>query len=484
MDILKEVRPFGRAAAVLWCAFASVALYVAFSGWRYDDPYITYRYAENIARGSGFVYNAGEYILSTTTPAFAALLAALRFAGVQNLHAAALVIGCASIGVGAWALFLLLQSAGRPWAAWTAVLIYPVLLLLTNTLSSETPTFLALTLCALAAYARGRWVLTALCCSLAMLVRGDGALLVAVLCIDYVVRRFDDLRAGRLLVPWPALVAFLVIVGAWSIWATAYFGSPFPVTLAAKRAQGIMQISTSFFDGLTGLPRYLPSLLRWPEIAVAAFGAVAALRHRRVDSLLVVWTAAYVAAYSALGVTRYFWYYAPVVPGFVLCLALGLDELFAWISTRVAAAARFGYGAAVGLILLGHVVHMAPAAGQTDPRYSIYRSTGEWLRANTPAAARLGMLEVGVIGYYADRAVVDFAGLVQPDVAMRIEPASTYDDLALYAIEAHRPDWLVLIDGALPKSEARARERCVVRQQFPGDSYAAPISLSVWQCPT
>ena len=43
-----------------------------------DDAYITYRYAENLAGGNGFVYNVGEQILGTSTPLYTLLLAGSR----------------------------------------------------------------------------------------------------------------------------------------------------------------------------------------------------------------------------------------------------------------------------------------------------------------------------------------------------------------------------------------------------------------------
>jgi hypothetical protein len=50
-----------------------------------DDAYITYRYARNIATGVGFVYNAGERVLGTTTPAYTLLMAGLsRLSGYSD----------------------------------------------------------------------------------------------------------------------------------------------------------------------------------------------------------------------------------------------------------------------------------------------------------------------------------------------------------------------------------------------------------------
>ena len=40
-----------------------------------DDAYITFRYARNLAEGLGLVYNPGEWVLGTTAPLWAVVLA-------------------------------------------------------------------------------------------------------------------------------------------------------------------------------------------------------------------------------------------------------------------------------------------------------------------------------------------------------------------------------------------------------------------------
>src|SRR5262245_13423472 len=45
----------------------------------YDDAYITFRYARNLAAGVGFVYHAGEWILGTTSPLFGLLCSVFFF---------------------------------------------------------------------------------------------------------------------------------------------------------------------------------------------------------------------------------------------------------------------------------------------------------------------------------------------------------------------------------------------------------------------
>jgi len=66
---------------VLYSGMLALFLFFVFSSWAYDDPFITFRYAQNLRAGLGFVYNPGERILSTTTPLYTLLLAGLSFSG-------------------------------------------------------------------------------------------------------------------------------------------------------------------------------------------------------------------------------------------------------------------------------------------------------------------------------------------------------------------------------------------------------------------
>jgi len=46
------------------------------------------------------------------------------------------------------------------------------------------------------------------------------------------------------------------------------------------------------------------------------------------------------------------------------------------------------------------------------PRGVLYRAAGEWLHAFSPPTARLAYTEIGVVGYYSERPIVDLMGLV------------------------------------------------------------------------
>ena len=135
---------------------------------------------------------------------------------------------------------------------------------------------------------------------------------------------------------------------------------------------------------------------------------------------LLLWTGLYLLAYVILGVSRYFWYYGPLAPAAALLATLGLVASLRWAAQHW----RLIRPYAPALLVLGLLLLLAPQAKSavyrlqhSDQRQAAYRKAGEWLVTNTPPDATVGMLEVGVIGYYARRPVIGFAGLIQPENA-------------------------------------------------------------------
>jgi hypothetical protein len=79
--------------------------------------------------------------------------------------------------------------------------------------------------------------------------------------------------------------------------------------------------------------------------------------------------------------------------------------------------------------------------------------------------------------------MIDFAGLLQPQVALRFTPDSTYDDAAIWAIQHFQPDYIVLRQETLPRvaRDSALRERCRLVQALSAPAYATP--LEIYNCP-
>ena len=79
--------------------------------------------------------------------------------------------------------------------------------------------------------------------------------------------------------------------------------------------------------------------------------------------------------------------------------------------------------------------------------------------------------------------MVDFAGLIQPKVAERLDPDSTYEDAATWAIETYRPEYIVLQEGLFSDLERNYTSRsCVPIKKFTGEQFQYPWNLEIFDC--
>jgi len=460
---------------LLLLAGVAALLFVLFRDWAYDDPFITFRYAANLQAGLGFVYNPGLRVLSTTTPLYTLLLALLGLLW-PDLPRLSVLVGAVSLGLGGLALYLLGRCWRTPTAGALAALLYPLSPLMLGTLGAETGFYLMWVLGALALYARGRYRGAAVLAGLATLTRGDGILVGGVLALAFLGKHRR--------VPWRPLGLFLLTTLPWFLFAWGYFGSPFPATLAAKRFQAQMAISDSFLEGFVRMVvNYARQPLYLPYGLLLVLGLGYAMVRARPWLLLVAWGSAYFIGYTLLGVSRYFWYYAPFTPVFLALVGLGGQALEELGSRALPGLRRHPWWRWVlaGLLLVPQLTGIRYLYRHPDPRARIYRDVGRWLAEHTPPGARVGTLEVGIIGYYAQRPMVDFAGLIQPEVARQMGRESTYEDTALWAVRTYRPEFLVLDPNGFPRlMQEFVASRCTPLRRFARPEYSG--ELVVYRC--
>ena len=459
-----------RARIRLWPILAllglAMLLGICLSAMTFDDPFVTYRYARNAALGRGLVYNTGERVLSTTTPLYALLLAAAHVLAQGLLGSGRALVGLPAVSNGlstaglflaACFLYLLGVRFENACTGWVAALLFVTAPLLWLSLGFEMGLYLALALGAFYCYASGRLSIAAALLALALLTRGDGILPAVALAGHHIVTQRR--------IPWRAAAVYSAVAAPLLVYLTVTFGSPLPVTLAAKSAQATLGV-TGFYAGTTflqgarilGLAYVSQSRLYLCFLPFILLGLVAALRRERWTLPVLLWAILHLGGYSILGVAPYYWYYAPLLPAAALLTAVG-------IATAVGAASalvrplrvRSVVVVALGFLLTApHLVSNAQsrqallhprASHPEDPQYkvlpeakvAVYRRVGDWLRQNTPEDVLVGVTEVGVIGYYSERTMVDFLGLLRPQVVDALKRG----DMA-WALLYYQPDYVVL----------------------------------------
>ncbi|HVR11163.1 MAG TPA: hypothetical protein VMW75_24180 [Thermoanaerobaculia bacterium] len=401
------------AALACWTAV------VACIAWRLrgaalDDFFITYRYGLNLAGGRGFVFNAGERVFALTNPGLALVLAlthALTRASVPVLASA--LSGLSLLAVAALVLAEA-QAVRRVPEAWLGGTLLVTASFLWVLQGGEGMAMLALLLLA-ARWADGRPVTAGTLAGLAVWFRPEaavGAGLLAVLV--WRERRRAPLRLA-------AAAAVVVLAGVAAAWL--YFGTPVPNSLAAKRAMAAGTSGLRFWPTSAELARRHAGPL-WPAVVgLGVLGQWPLLRAGgRCLRLLSSFALSLAVLYPLLGV--------PYAPWYVLPMAVALLYGVAFLAGFLARLGAGGAAPAVKVLALAAAVaalapvglSLLPAEARWLRRYSwpphmrAYRQAAEWLRANAPPAASVSYYEVGALGYFSDRTVIDLVGIVTPEL--------------------------------------------------------------------
>lgn len=399
----------------------------------YDDAFISYRYARNLARGLGLVFNPGadwEPVLGTTTPGYTVFLSLWSRLGL-DLPLASRGWNFAFDAASAW---LLIDLSGRRRLLSTLLALgfatHPELVRISAG-GMEAPLLVLLTLGAAHRMRAERWAQAGVAAALACTVRPEAVLLVLALAVV-------AWRRGAL-VRYAAPV--LVIGVAYASALTWVYGSPIPQSVRSKaRFHGHAKTLETWGEILT--QAFLPRRLYLPALPLCALGVRRALSR---DSALrpVSWFGlAIVAAYFLARPHTWGWYYAVPLTAWTIWCAYGvawLAERIPWPRPLAGAAARFG-PAAGALAVAGAFLAVAPRLHDpvTARVYEPMATFGAEARESSRGATLLAG-DIGAIGYFTDGfdggVIYDLQGLTWPE-ALGHEP--------LELMRAHWPDYMMM----------------------------------------
>ncbi|HTR97939.1 MAG TPA: hypothetical protein VMH61_08560 [Candidatus Acidoferrales bacterium] len=451
---LTRIEKIGLAASLL----LALALMWPVRGYITDDTFIHLQFAKNLAAGRGFAFNAGEHVYGTTSPLWVALLADGMMLGLDGLRVAR-VLGLLST-LGSVVLFfrLMRRTLRMPELRALATLTWSAnaWMIRWSLSGMETPLAVMLVLAGFVAFTEGQqWgarpVRTGAFWALAAMVRPEAVVLLVLWGIFLVID--TDSREGVRRLVAGALPPVL-IYGGWLVFARLYFGTFWPNTLAAKTA------------GITGWEAFRDALWRQMQVfaatdAVLAGALVAALAFggarmlpRRVKAqrlLPWVWVGTLPALYVMRGVPVVSRYLVPLMP---VLAWLAWRSVERWWTGEEAApelrpgAALLGTGLATlalvqNLFWYEHAVVPQVHSFSSGLRQSLIPA-GEWFAANTPPTTTIAAPDIGALGYYSNRRVIDLAGLVTPAMVPLLAHELPEDVVANFSFEKiARPDYLV-----------------------------------------
>jgi hypothetical protein len=409
----------------LLAASISVVIYLAASaagsslGFPLDDAWIHQTYARNLGLRGEFSFEPGQPSAGSTSPLWTGLLAIGYLARINPL-VWTYVLGTLLLVLNAWLTYRLVLRwwPGASVAALAGGLLVTLEWHLAWSAGSGMETLL-FSACALAIFvfdwpSQAGWA--GLVAGLAVLTRPDGLSLLPVLAARACL---SSQRSWRSVLY--ASAGFGVLFIPYLAFNVALSGSPWPNTFYAKQAEYAILRDQPLLARLAtvgALPFVGVLVVLLPTIWVAVWQAA---RGRRWEAPIALgWVLALMGAYALrLPVTyQHGRYLMPVIP---VLLALGVGGLAAVARPRstqlIARVVSRVWLAAVAILALIFWLRGA-SAYRTDVQIiqTEMVATARWVAANTPPTALIAAHDIGALGYFGGRPVLDMAGLVSPQV--------------------------------------------------------------------
>jgi arabinofuranosyltransferase len=473
----------GLAAGIVIAVFLVVSSRLRGPGFPLDDAWIHETYARNLARGLGWVFQRGQPSGGSTSPLWTLLLVPGRVVmlppvvwvsilGVASMAAAAVVTSKwlaagfgASAGFARWAGLALVLEWHLVWAALSGM----------ETLLAA---LLPLVYFGLAADGGRRPLALGMVVGFGIWIRPDLlSLTVAVVWLWWFSFRKSG-RALRWLLTFGAGLAIAAV--PYLLLQEALAGRPWPSTFYAKQAEYAalrqLPLATRFLGQLTapligGLVLLVPGVVLW---------VVDVLRRRAWPSLApFVWVLTYAAAFALRLPVSYQHgrYSMPMIPVLFVLGVVGLreglratsDQRWAWVLSRAWAASTL----LVALAFLG--IGARAYAQDVAIIETEMVQTANWLSENTATSALIAAHDIGAIGYYANRRIVDLAGLVSPEVIPVLR-----DEAALKVVlDDSDADYLVTFPSWYP--QLTRGHKVVYRTDAPYAPEAGGDNMAVYQ---
>jgi hypothetical protein len=415
--------------------FAGVLRLIAglWLGFRpFDDSFITFRYALNLASGFGFVYNIGEPVLGTTTPLWAMLLALLKIAHVPIETSALVLPLCLDVATAVLLCRLLIGLRYDGTVAVGAAMLFLSWFDYFSIARSgmEAPLFVFLAIAAIQALVSRRVIPGAIFCALAWLTRPEGALLAGLLLFALWQLRASSRRAELI----ASAAVFCALCGGWALYAIRTFGSVVPQSVIAKASTAHQpdlvrfswaNLALFFLRGQFGggiLARTYVQLMPVVTLLAAVAAGSIALDIWRERTTAAAWRGVALLAFPvgyvgalALGhaFTYFPWYYAPIYP-----FAAALSAIGAAVAWRGRKKLMVGTYAALAIAQLAAAV-LVKLPADHDFWVNGYFAVSEEVprRADVTVAAP----EIGAVGWRVWPAtILDLEGLVTPSAVGRV----------------------------------------------------------------
>ncbi len=455
------MKPWRRWGMLLLCAALVQGMYLAASaatytmGYPLDDAWIHQTFARSLAQRGEWAFLPGTVSGGSTSPLWTLLLvpgqfaARAAFAWTQLLGGLCLFLtgwmgqrwydrlqqteGGPGVGIPWVGLFLILEWH-LTWAAGSGMetLLYAGLIL---------GVFAGLTC------TEPKWVWLGAAVGVGVWIRPDAVTLLGP--VGLVLIGMGGLRSRMPRRILNVGAGFGGAFGLYLVFNLLTAGSIWPNTFYAKQAEYASLLAQPYVGRLlqmAAMPWVGAGLLVLPG---AAYALVGWKRRRWVVLAGLTWWLGYTGLYAwrLPVVYQHARYLIPAMPVIWTASCWGLGALGRQMGARFAkfSLVRFAWGALTAGVLLGFVVLGARSYAEDVAIIETEMvDTALWIQANTEEDALIAVHDIGAVGYFSERRILDLAGLVTPELIPFLrdeERLRTYLDEQQADYLVVFPDW-------------------------------------------
>ena len=415
------------------------------NGFPLDDPWIHLTFARNLVEYGSFSYYKNEIVTAGSTSPLYTLMLAAGFLVTKNEMILSYVLGILFFAISAFVFYKLseLLFTKEIWLAIAASLVF-VLDRWMNFISvtgMETTLFILLLIAAYYYYRKRNAVLTALMLGLLFWTRPDAVAFIGAIIADYILFLYFKKKSPREneIEPFEkkdlikAGIVFAVILIAYFAMNLHLSGSLLPNTYEAKLTYYTPEfrsrtefLKTEVWNYFTE-SSYVLFIVPFIIAALKILGDSYKSRYN-VFLLPVIFIFAFIFIYwyKLPYAHRFGRYMMPIIPFYILTFIYGTRVIFKYLYGLLKDRKSVN---SFNFIFLGAVIIYSASSYyenknvyQDQTHHIAIRqvATAKWLKNNTPEGSVIATHDVGAIGYYSDRRIVDVAGLINPEFIKKL----------------------------------------------------------------
>ena len=442
-------------------------------GFPLDDAWIHQTYARNLAERGEWAFVPGQLSAGSTAPLWTGILTLGNILGVES-KVWSYFLGGLLLAITAWfcGQWIALRGSNRWWwKVWVGVLIISEWHLVWAAVSGMEILALTLVVVLVLAWLESqKWSALGIgaLIGLGVWIRPDALSLLLPVVWHTFFRHRHQLRqtiatlvtvgVGVAILIVPYLMFNRVLAGAW--WPSTFYAKQAEY-MVHRSAPLLFRLVDQFTSPLVGVGAVLV-----PGIIIASVLAISQGAWRKLAP--IIWALSYMGMYAMLLPVNYQHgrYAMPVIP---IVLVVGLEGLLisiwpvaerffrrvisrVWLYTIPVLTFTFW--------LLGSRSYAQDVAIIETEMVAAAR----WLSVNTEAGALVAAHDIGALGYFGERPIVDMAGLISPEVIPILRDEAALSRL----LDSRGAEYLMTFPGWYP---------WLVEQAYPIYSTSAPYSV-------